>query len=436
MNPDQLRDPLARRSFVEFCARAAFGLTVLPAGVQHAFGAKGAGKSAAPASSALAGKGPGFGAAKHVIMLFMDGGMSHIDSYDPKTGPTKGPGSAISTKGDFQLTSFFPETAKVGDKITVVRSMSAKVGVHDSARYLMRTGFEKRGTIVHPVLGAWAQHYLGPSSKTLPSSVCINQSAAHGNGFFPATYSPLPLLDPQSGLANSRSLVPEDKAQARLELLAKVNADYLQKAADENVRAYTDFYDSTMGLMKSSDLKAFDLSAESAENRDRYGKGRFGQGCLLARRLVENGVRFVEVHSGGWDMHKDLEDAMEDRGGELDKAFAALVQDLDARGLLSSTLVVITTEFGRKPSFEGGGRGHHPIVFSSVLAGGGVKGGYAYGQSDDKGHSVKSDGVSPGDLHATIGWAAGLRLDEEVITPSGRPMTVGNKGKPAMGVFA
>lgn len=108
MNPDQLRDPLARRSFVEFCARAAFGLTVLPAGIQQAFGAaKGAGKSAAPASSASAGKGPGFGAAKHVIMLFMDGGMSHIDSYDPKTGPTKGPGSAISTKGDFQLTSFF-----------------------------------------------------------------------------------------------------------------------------------------------------------------------------------------------------------------------------------------------------------------------------------------------------------------------------------------
>jgi uncharacterized protein (DUF1501 family) len=300
----------------------------------------------------------------------------------------------------------------------------------------MRTGFDKRGTIVHPVLGAWAQHYLGPSSKTLPSSVCINQSAAHGNGFFPATYSPLPLLDPESGLANSRSLVPEPKTQARLDLLSKINESYLKKATDENVRAYSDFYDSTMGLMKSPDLKAFDLSGESAEMRARYGKNRFGQGCLLARRLVENGVRFIEVHSGGWDMHKDLEDAMEDRGGELDKAFGALVSDLDSRGLLSSTLVVITTEFGRKPSFEGGGRGHHPIVFSSVLAGGGVKGGYAYGASDDKGQSVKSNPVTPGDLHATTAWAAGLPLSDEVISPSGRPMTVGNKGKPASGVFA
>ena len=428
MNPDQLRDPIDRRRFVESCAKAAFGLSVLPLMDQRAAAAESAASSAA--------RGPGFGVAKNIIMLFMDGGMSHIDSYDPKTGPNKGPGTPISTKGDFQITSFFPETAKVANKITVVRSMSAKVGVHESARYLMRTGFEKRGTIVHPVLGAWAQHYRGPSSKTLPSSVCINQSAAHGNGFFPATYSPLPLLDPESGLANSRSLVPEPKTQARLDLLSKINESYLKKATDENVRAYSDFYDSTMGLMKSPDLKAFDLSGESAEMRARYGKNRFGQGCLLARRLVENGVRFIEVHSGGWDMHKDLEDAMEDRGGELDKAFGALISDLDSRGLLSSTLVVITTEFGRKPSFEGGGRGHHPIVFSSVLAGGGVKGGYAYGASDDKGHSVKSNPVTPGDLHATIAWAAGLPLSDEVISPSGRPMTVGNKGKPASGVFA
>ena len=221
MNPDQLRDPIDRRRFVESCAKAAFGLSVLPLMDQRA--------AAAGSAASSAARSPGFGVAKNIIMLFMDGGMSHIDSYDPKTGPNKGPGTPISTKGDFQITSFFPETAKVANKITVVRSMSAKVGVHESARYLMRTGFDKRGTIVHPVLGAWAQHYLGPSSKTLPSSVCINQSAAHGNGFFPATYSPLPLLDPESGLANSRSLVPEPKAQARLDLLSKINESYLKK---------------------------------------------------------------------------------------------------------------------------------------------------------------------------------------------------------------
>jgi uncharacterized protein (DUF1501 family) len=188
--------------------------------------------------------------------------------------------------------------------------------------------------------------------------------------------------------------------------------------------------------MKSSDLKAFDLSAESAETREKYGRTKFGQGCLLARRLVESGVRFVEVQSGGWDMHKQLADGMEDRGGEFDRTFAALVADLDARGLLDSTLVAVTTEFGRKPSFDGGGRGHHPIAFSTVLAGGGVKRGYVHGASDATGYEPADKPMSVGSFHATIAWAAGLPIEQEVITPSGRPMTVGNKGKAAMGVFA
>jgi uncharacterized protein (DUF1501 family) len=157
---------------------------------------------------------------------------------------------------------------------------------------------------------------------------------------------------------------------------------------------------------------------------------------LLARRLVENGVRFVEVQSGGWDMHKQLEDGMEDRGAEFDHVFAALVEDLDSRGLLDSTLVAVTTEFGRKPAFDGSGRGHHPIAFSTALAGGGVKRGYVHGSSDAKGYAPATLPMTVGDFHATIAWAAGLPIEQEVITPSGRPMTIGNKGKPAMGVFA
>ena len=374
--------------------------------------------------------------AKRVIFLFMQGGISQVDSFDPKPGPVKGPGDPVSTKGGFQLTSFFPETAKVSDKLTVIRSMTAKVGVHEGARYLMRTGYEKRGTIVHPNLGAWAQHYLGVSSKTLPSSVSVNHGSEHGNGFFPATYSPLPIFDPGTGLVNIRSTVESGRERKRLELLGQLNEGYLSRMQDENVRAYTDFYDSTLRLMQSSDLKAFDLGQEPAELRARYGMQRFGQGCLLARRLVENGVRFVEVHSGGWDMHKELEDGMEEKGGELDRGFAALIGDLDARGLLDSTLVVLTTEFGRKPNLDGNGRGHHPLAFSCVLAGGGVRRGYVHGATDDKGQAPRGGSVTPGDLHATVGWAAGLPLEEEYKTPSGRPMSVGNKGKPVLGVFA
>ena len=428
MNSFPLQNPQDRRTFIEHCARTAFGVSLMP-WLNNTAGA-------APVAAGSSAGRPGFGKAQRVIVLFLDGGLSHIDSFDPKTGPSKGPGDAISTKADFQVTSFFPETAKVAQKIAVIRSMTAKVGVHASAQYLMRTGYEKRGTIIHPTLGAWAQHFLGASSQSLPSSVCVNQNANHGNGFFPATYSPLPILVPESGLTNVQGLANPETTRKRLALLGELNASYTKQANDPNVRAYNEFYDSTLGLMKSEDLKAFDLAAEPADLRDRYGRNRFGQGCLLARRLVENGVRFVEVHSGGWDMHKDLQDSMEDRGGELDKAFAALVSDLDSRGLLDSTLVVVATEFGRKPDFDGSGRGHHPIAFSTVLAGGGVKRGYVHGSTDALGKNPASDGVSPGDLHATVAWAAGLPLQTEVQSPSGRPMSIGNKGKPALALFA
>jgi hypothetical protein len=434
MNPDSLRDPIQRRAFVERCARYAFGLTVLPVFAGRAFAA--ADKAAAASAITSAARSAGFGKAKHVIFLELQGGLSHIDSFDPKTGDTKGPGAPISTKADFQLTEYLPETAKIADKITVIRSMSAKVGVHANAQYLMRTGYEKRGTIIHPMLGAWAQHYLGPSSKTLPSTVCVGRAANHGNGYFPAAFSPLPILDPDQGLANSTSPVSADVQTKRVGLLEQLDATFGKKMADENVKAYGDFYDTTLQLMKSSDLKAFDLNAESAETRAKYGRTKFGQGCLLARRLVENGVRFVEVQSGGWDMHKQLADGMEDRGGDFDRTFAALVSDLDARGLLDSTLVAVTTEFGRKPQFDGGGRGHHPLVFSTALAGGGVKRGYVHGASDAKGYEPEKDPMTVGSFHATIAYAAGLPIENEVMTPSGRPMTVGNKGKPAMGVFA
>jgi uncharacterized protein (DUF1501 family) len=152
--------------------------------------------------------------------------------------------------------------------------------------------------------------------------------------------------------------------------------------------------------------------------------------------LVENGVRFVEVASGGWDMHASLDDRLEDVGGDFDRVFATLIQDLEAKGLLESTLVVVATEFGRKPSFEGGGRGHHPLVFSAVLAGGGVRRGFVHGASDAKGYAPAGEGVSPGSLHATIAHAAGLPVQTEIITPAGRPMEIGNRAKPQLGVFA
>lgn len=419
---------LTRRMFVERMAKSAFGLSLLPCLSPQSF--------AEEAAQATGQAKPGFGKAKAVIMLQLSGGMSQIDSFDPKTGASKGPGSAVSTKADFQVSSFLPEIAKIADKITVIRSMTAKVGVHDQAQYLMRTGFEKRGTVAHPTLGAWAQNFLGPSHPTLPSSVCVNRPANHGNGFFPATMSPLPILDPDSGLQNAIAKADSTVMEKRLSLLRRMDSTFSDAINDPAVSAYNDFYESTLRLMKGKDLECFDLEKEPAELRDKYGRNKFGQGCLLARRLVEGGVRYVEVESGGWDMHKDLEGGMEDRGAEFDAAFAALVADLDSRGLLDSTMVVVATEFGRKPSFDGSGRGHHPLVFSCALAGGGAKRGYVHGASDAAGGDVKSDPVTVGDLHATIAQACGLPVEKAAISASGRPFTIGNKGKPVNGVFA
>lgn len=428
---DLFRDELSRRTFAERLARTSLGLTILPF-------LPGSAAKAVEIKSPVpeGGRAPGFGSARAVIMLQLSGGMSHIDTFDPKSGRSKGPADAVKTSADFQVTSYLPNTAKVANKLCVIRSMTAKVGVHESARYLMRTGYEKRGTIVHPTLGAWAQHYLGDSHPTLPSSVCVNRNSNSGNGFFPATMSPLPILAPDEGLRNSTPSAEAARQEKRLAMLGELDAKFSSNQKAPAVSAYDDFYQSTLRLMKGKDLEVFDLSKETADLRTKYGQNRFGQGCLLARRLVEGGVRFVEVESGGWDMHKDIEGGMEDRGAEFDTAFAALISDLEVRGLLDSTLIVVATEFGRKPQFEGSGRGHHPLAFTSVLAGAGVKRGIAYGASDADGGRVASDPVTVGDLHATIGWAAGLPIDKEATSPSGRPFSVGNRGKPVSAVFA
>ena len=409
-----------RRQFVERCAFGAFGLSILP------------NLSAVPS---VAGQN-GFGKAKRIIFLQVRGGMSHIDTFDPKDGKSKGPGKAIRTKSDFQVTEYLPKIAGIADKIAVIRSMTAKVGVHGPAQYFMRTAFTERNTIKHPNLGAWAQHYLGESHDTLPSSACINAGAKHGNGFFPTAYSPIPILNPNTGLRNIRTRGGSEALSQRLALSEKLSSFFSARFPDPQVKSYREFYDNTLRLLKSKDLDSFDLNKESSAMREKYGMGKFGQGCLLARRLVETGVRYVEVSTDGWDMHNNLESEMQDLSPAFDQAYAALISDLDDRGMLDGTLVVMATEFGRKPQFNGNGRGHYPICYSTVLAGGGVKRGFVHGSSDKEG-AYPEDPVTVHDLHATIGWAAGLPQDKEVLTASGRPFVVGGaKAKPVMGLFA
>lgn len=419
-------DPLSRRRFAETVAKAALGVTLLPR-----FGA------AADAAPGVDHRSlPGFGKARHVIWLQMLGGMSHIDTLDPKQGDTKGPADPVPTKAGYQLGGYLPTLAKDhSEKLAIVRSMTSKTGVHADGQYVMRAGYEPRGTIKHPVLGAWAQQLLGKSNPSLPSSICINRGPDHGNGFFPAAFSPLPIHDPEAGLqyasANTGSL------GKRLGLLNRLDADFRAKFQDTNLKAYSDFYDDTLKLLASEDLKAFQLGGEDEALREAYGRNKFGQGCLLARRLVEHGVRFIEVAYGGWDMHNDIDDGMADQGANLDAGLSALLGDLQARGLLADTLVVLCSEFGRTPKINTrSGRDHHPKVFSTLLAGGPAKGGTIYGASDKDGYYPADKQVTIQDFHSTVGHAMGMDVNEVVMSPSNRPFTVGDKGRVIAEVFA
>jgi uncharacterized protein (DUF1501 family) len=421
-------DPVSRRSFTEQLAKTTLGVTLLPHLVPAA--------DTAPAADNKTM--PGFGKAKNVIWLQMIGGMSHIDTLDPKTGESKGARDPIQTKADYQLGGYLPTLAKDhADKLAIIRSMTSKTGVHASGQYLMRTGYEQRGTIKHPVLGAWAQELLGKSSKTLPSSVCVNRGPEHGNGFFTAAFSPLPIHDPEAGLQYSTFTASADIMSKRLALLNKVDAGFRSKFQDSNLKAYSDFYDDTLKLLSSEDLNAFKLTDEKQDEREKYGMNKFGQGCMLARRLIERGVRFVEVTQGGWDMHNDIDDAMEENGTIIDTAISALLSDLQAKGMLANTLIVLCSEFGRGPKINSrSGRDHHPKVFSTLLAGGPIKGGTIYGSSDKEGNSVADKMTTIQDFHSTVGHAMGMDVNQVVMSPSNRPFTVGDKGEVIAAVLA
>lgn len=408
-----------RRHFIERAAQAAFGLSILP-------------NFSANANPVKKVRGAGFGTAKNIIFVNVKGGMSQVDTFDPKgKSGIKGPGEAVSSAGGYQVTNYLPNIAKVADQLSIIRTMTAKIGVHGPAQYFMRTAFAERNTIKHPNLGAWAQHYLGTSHDTLPSSACILQGPRYGNGFFAPSFSPIPILNPASGLDNIKVEGGTSQLKQKLSLGEKLSSDFLAKYNDSNVSAYGEFYEQTLRMLRSEELNAFDITKEDGRTRSRYGDSQFGQGCLLARRLVEAGIRYIEVTSDGWDMHQDIKGDMEEVCPDFDQGFAALISDLKERGLLESTLVVMATEFGRKPKFEGKGRGHYPTAFTVGLAGAGVKQGFAFGDSGENCDDPDKP-VTIGDFHATIAHAAGLPREEAFTTATGRPFYIGGEDAKVM----
>ena len=382
--------------------------------------------------------------AKNVIFLYMSGGMTHIDTFDPKpeNGEVMGETTAINTTADgIQLGNWLPETAKQMHRASLIRTLQSNQGAHAQANYLLHTSYQRRGTIVHPTMGAWISKEKYKLNSSLPSNVRINGgSDVLGAGYLEKKHGPLPLGNPNAGIQNVKAAeyVDQSMYNKRNNIAGKFNKDFLNDYPQKQIRAYTDLYDDAIRLMKSTDLEAFDLTKEDETTRAMYGDNNFGQGCLLARRLVETGVRYVEVQLGGWDMHNDVFGNMETRGATLDFGLSSLLKDLDRRGLLSETMVVVATEFGRTPEVKAGriGRDHHPSAFSALVAGGGVKEGYVHGKSDKRGHYVDESPVKMEDLNATIAYAMGMDINKTIYSPSGRPFKIANAGKVITDILA
>jgi hypothetical protein len=378
--------------------------------------------------------------AKNVIYLYMSGGQTHLDTWDPKEGvETAGPTKPIETSADgVRISEYLPLTAKQMHLGTVINSLTSTQGAHEQGNYMMHTSYELRGTIRHPAMGAWLNVFQGGGNSTLPNFVYIGNDSRHpGAGFFPAAHSPLYVNNPENGLKNIRNNAPEDRFMKRMKLADDLDKDFRSTFQHRNVKAYVDMYDDAMAMMKSEDLKAFDLNDEASDVRAAYGRESFGQGCLLARRLVERGVRFVEVSLGGWDTHNANFVRVPELCDVLDKGLSSLVADLNSRGLLEDTLIVLTSEFGRTPDInQNVGRDHYPKAFSAVMFGGGVRGGYTYGKTDKEGREVVENKVKIQDLNASIGYALGLPLDQVIFSPSKRPFTIADKGQPVLDLFA
>lgn len=379
--------------------------------------------------------------AKSVIHIFLPGGLSAQESFDPKPyAPIeyRGPLGSIDTAiSGVRFSEALRETAKVADRLTVIRSMSHGEAAHERGTHNMFTGYRPSPAIQHPSMGSIISHEMGPKTE-LPPYVCIpgipNEFA--GTGFLSDRFGPFSLgADPADKDFSVRDLAaPADVDHARFErrrrMLDAVDAHFRSLEKSDAIGAMDEFYQRAYSLLSSQSAReAFNLKAESDEIRDRYGRNGAGQRFLLCRRLVEGGVRFVSTTFGSWDHHSNI-NSIRNPLAEFDKAYAALIIDLEQRGLLDSTLVMVTTEFGRTPKInKDGGRDHWPRVFSVALAGGGVHKGKVYGASDSTGAAPDVDPVTVEDLAATVYNQLGIVAESEIMAPGGRPVEIVKDGR-------
>lgn len=378
----------------------------------------------------------------HMVLLWMGGGPSQFESWDPKPGHENGgPTKAISTAvPGIQVAEGWGETAKVMNDIALIRSMTNKEGSHPRASYQLHTGYAPAGSVKHPAFGAALAKELWNPAADLPAVVSIGPTQGgdllgQGAGFLGVNFEPFSVVNPQSMPENVTTQVPTDRYRRRLGLLDQLEEEFSDRGAAAVVKNHRDLYGKTSRLVLSTDLKAFDTSSEPAALAAKYGTSTFGRGCLLARRLIESGVTFVEVQGaaqgGNWDTHQDNAERTATLARQIDPGFAALIADLKDRRLLERTVVLWIGEFGRTPRINPrGGRDHYPRVFSAAIAGAGIQGGQVIGASTKDGSAVEADPVTPNDLFASICQRLGVNAAKENMSPLGRPMKIVDGGKP------
>ena len=375
--------------------------------------------------------------AQGIIHIFLPGGLAHQESFDPKPfapAEYRGPFGAIDTKiPGIQFGELMKETAQIADKITLIRSMSHGEAAHERGTHNMFTGYRPSPALEYPSIGSVISHELG-SRNDLPPYVCVpsvpNEYA--NSGYLSSAFGPFALgSDPAQGDFQVRDLnlpkgVDDARFARRRSLLETVDHHFRTLEESDAIDSMDAFYQHAYQLISSQKAReAFDLKSEPDALKDEYGRTAAGQRMLLARRLIEGGVRFVSLTAGGWDHHDNLKGNIQKELPQTDKAIAALIRDLDRRGMLDSTLVMVTTEFGRSPKINAtAGRDHWPRVFSTMLAGGGMKQGYVHGASDALGGEVDTDGVSVADLATTLYHQIGINAETELMSPGNRPIEI------------
>lgn len=404
---------LPRRTLLSL-GLAAFGAAALRRSTKEAFAETAKPKAAADA----------------IIVLWLNGGPSHIDTFDPKPGrPVMGPMKTVATSlPNVLFGEHLPLLAKEAKRLAILRGLTSKEGSHERAQSLGHTGYSPNPTAAYPSFGSWTSKSLGRREPELPAYVSIGGPGGAA-GFFGQAHAPFIVSTPGQAPDNTDMGISDTRFDRRTKALTLLEDGFYKKTSGPLVPERRAVYDSAFRLMRSPKLAAFDLKDEPSASIAAYGDTPFGRGCLTARRLVEAGVRYVEVTLDGWDTHYNNFERVKNLCGALDPAMSSLVKDLADRSLLDRTLVLCMGEFGRTPRIsDDEGRDHHPAAFSGLLAGGGLRVGQVVGQTDEDGNKVVSDKITQADLFATIASRLGLDPQETVQAPNSRPITLTDGG--------